>query len=280
MIQQIWTICTILQQLGQYTNITCGGHIHIGANYLTNLQAWKNLLELWTNTEYILYIISNKEGEPPRPGIAQHATPISSYIEEQFDKLYLYGINDLDILKNGIIDNICKKRGCGINFQNLKKGKMQTIEFRISNGTLSSETWLENIILFGGLVRASEELYIIQQKDKFKRTIHEKYLLDCFESIRNKSVDEEQTLELLLQIVAPEGMHNVYKERYRINRVKLKQAAKTEEYIKKHVSKKSIRILRKKALVFTGFNRVTTPEYNTTHLKTKGDFSERNIERD
>ena len=44
--------------------------------------------------------------------------------------------------------------------------------------------------------------------------------------------------------------------------------------------KKVLESLEEKTLVSTGFNRATAHGYNTLHLKTNGDFSKRNIERD
>ena len=51
---EIYTVCNALYSLGQETSERCGGHIHIGADYLTDLQDWKNLRNIWNNTEKIL----------------------------------------------------------------------------------------------------------------------------------------------------------------------------------------------------------------------------------
>ena len=81
-----------LTMLGEYTNKSCGGHIHIGANYLevrddfqkVNEEAtkftWKSLLEMWKSNEKIMYKITNRAGEEHR-GI-EFAKPIAPKIEE------------------------------------------------------------------------------------------------------------------------------------------------------------------------------------------------------
>ena len=38
------------------------GHIHIGADYLTDIDSWKNLIEIWGNTEEVLQETLNKLG--------------------------------------------------------------------------------------------------------------------------------------------------------------------------------------------------------------------------
>lgn len=51
----------------------------------------------------------------------------------------------------------------GINFK-----KQDTIEFRLSNGTLNANTWIENINLFGGIIKVAQNIAIIQKNQKKK----------------------------------------------------------------------------------------------------------------
>lgn len=248
-------ICTILKLLGQDVNETCGAHIHFGEKYLTNIQAWKNFIELWANTELILYIISNANGEIPRKNIVGYATPISKDIEEQIKVLRLYDINDLDEFKKHL-DYLQTKKGYSINFENLKEGRIQTVEVRLSNGTLSFQTWIENIILFGGIIKASQDLSEIQAKDKKDRTEQENYLLGCFENIRNRRYDEKNSLEQLLQLAIPENRRDIYRERYKINKELLEQDKETKEYLEANTTSNSVKIspVEKETTVFTTEN--------------------------
>ena len=133
----------------------CGGHIHIGADYLTKPESWKNLTEIWGNAENIMYAISNKSGDKPRYGVPQFARPISSNFEEILNKgtIDLKSEEDLKkFLKDAQKDKDGKiDRYYGINFANVGEDK-NTIEFRLPNGTIDAKTWIENINLFGGII--------------------------------------------------------------------------------------------------------------------------------
>lgn len=220
-IAQMVRICTILQKLGLYTNDTCGGHIHIGANYLTNIQAWKNLMILWEKAESILFIIGNKRGEIPRNGIVGYAKPSSKKIKDflNSNSISLQSSDDLKEFKQKIAEFVNDKYRA-INFRNIEEGGLQTIEFRVSNGTLNPNTWIENIRLFGGIVKGAQDLSIIQQTPLTERTEQEQYILDCFKKIENMSLSERERLELLLQIIVPDNIRDTYRERY-VENIKL-----------------------------------------------------------
>ena len=97
----IYEICSILKLCGNYTSGNCGGHIHIGADYLEDINAWKNLLELWSNTENLLYIISNEVGGIPRSKVYEYASPISQNIEEIMES------GEIDLESEDDIRNFC-----------------------------------------------------------------------------------------------------------------------------------------------------------------------------
>ena len=265
--EKIEKMCSILEDLGQYTNETCGGHIHIGANYLTSIQAWQNFLELWTNTESALYIIGNKEGELPRVCISHYATPISKSLELQMNKgsINFEDVSDLQKFKEQLILSQNSKDK-GVNFYNIYDGGMQTIEFRLSNGTIDAKTWIENINLYGGLVKTAEDLSIIQQKDESERTKEEQEKLDFFENIRNKRYDEKEICEQLLQIVIPEENRECYRQRYKVNSELLKADPNMEYEIRTKVTDNSVKVNKKTIdeSVIKGEDRITGEEYDTT----------------
>ncbi len=150
--QQIFQICNILKNIGQKVTQVCGGHIHIGADYLTSNEAYLILLELWSNAEKVLYQISNNAGELTRENaLDTYAPPISKKIEEALEEGYVdlsvedsfdYFVYDLETIQEN-------DRYSGINFLNVGSDVKNTIEFRLSNGTLDAKTWIENINLFG-----------------------------------------------------------------------------------------------------------------------------------
>ena len=140
--KQLEKYATDYKDFGQTVSNNCGGHIHIGANYLTMEESWNNLGDIWGNAEKILYIISNEAGELPRHKVNQTARPFSKVLEEKLNDEREEVENKKSSKK--IMINAQNERYYGINFK-----KSDTIEFRLSNGTLNANTWIENINLFG-----------------------------------------------------------------------------------------------------------------------------------
>ena len=230
-------ICLLLNRLGQKISDRCGGHIHIGSDYLTTKESWMNLLQLWSNNEELLYIIANKEGEAPRVMLSSYAKPYSGALEKKLNEktVQLETIEDVKKLakdvQNGAGDY-------GINFNNLGNEK-NTIEFRIPNGTIDAKTWIENINLFGGIVKASEDLALIQNKQPEDRTDEEITKLKLFEKLNNDGISDSERLEILLQIVIPIEDRDIYRKRY-ITNSKLYEKSVVKDFIRKKLSKKKI----------------------------------------
>ena len=209
---EIYTVCNALYSLGQETSERCGGHIHIGADYLTDLQDWKNLRNIWNNTEKILYIISNRKGEIPRKGVLVYARPISGNDESKQETINLENESDLEkfIVGTKIIQGT---RYSGINYCNVGRKEKNTIEFRLPNGTLDPTTWIENINLFGGLVRVSHELSKIMLKSEEQRTEEEKKMLYNYEVIQMEQ-DERKVAEALIGLCVSQEQMQTYLDRY------------------------------------------------------------------
>ena len=259
---EILKICNILNALGNHTNQTCGGHIHIGADYLTNIDAWKNLLDLWANLEETLYTIGNEEGQIPREGTLRFAGPVSKEYKDAMDdgSISLKDENDIANFKKQII-KAQQDRYRGINFQNLAEGGKNTIEFRLPNGTVNAETWIQNINLFGGLVRTAEELSKIQGKDESDLSEEEKKKLELFESIKNEDLSEEEKFETLLELVIEEQSRDVYRKRYGTNHKLIEENPSMQTAIRSKISKPS-NISKNKIgkEILTGEERITGSE--------------------
>ena len=236
-VYEMQEICRLHKKLGQKISVRCGGHIHIGSDYLTTKESWMNLLQLWSNNEELLYIIANKEGEAPRFMLSSYAKPYSGALEKTLNEksVQLDTIEDIKKLakdvQNGTGDY-------GINFNNLGNEK-NTIEFRIPNGTIDSKTWIENINLFGGIVKASEDLAIIQNKKPEDRTDEEIIKLKLFERLNKDEISDTERLEILLQIVIPSEDRDIYRRRYRVNS-KLYEKSIVRDFIKTKLAKKKI----------------------------------------
>ena len=209
---EIYTVCNALYSLGQETSERCGGHIHIGADYLTDLQDWKNLRNIWNNTEKILYIISNRKGEIPREEVLKYAKPISGKDESKQKTINLESESDLENFIAGI-KKIQGDRFSAINYVNVGEEEKNTIEFRLPNGTLDPTTWIENINLFGGLVRVSHELSKIMLKSEEQRTEEEKKMLYNYEVIQMEQ-DERKVAEALIGLCVSQEQMQTYLDRY------------------------------------------------------------------
>lgn len=257
---------------GQTVSERCGGHIHIGADYLTTEESWRNLIEIWGNSEEVLYIISNKDGEIPRDGVAEYAKPISS----DFENILNRGTVDLqnkDDLKK-FVKSAQDSRYYGINFNNVG-GSKDTIEFRLANGTIDAGTWIENINLFGGIVRTADDLAIIQSKSEEQRTDEERKKLECFEFIKKSGISEQEKLETLLAIVIPENDRDVYRKRYEINSKLIEQSPEIKEGITRNIAKSAITVNKVGKKVFLGEDGITGQDY-----KQSAKIIERDLQRD
>ena len=235
---EIYRACKALCLSGQTISERCGGHIHIGADYLTDLQDWKNLRTIWNNTEKILYIISNRKGEIPRKGVLVYARPISGNDELKQEIINLENESDLEkfIVETKIIQGT---RYSGINYCNVWRKEKNTIEFRLPNGTLDPTTWIENINLFGGLVRVSHELSEIMLKSAEQRTEEEKKMLYNYEVIQTEQ-DERKVAEALIGLCVSQEQMQTYLDRYDENSELLEKTPEINNGLKCKINKNKI----------------------------------------
>lgn len=250
--EEIYFVCNALKTMGAIVNGECGGHIHIGEKFLTTAQSYRNLVELWCNSEEILYEISNKEGEITRMGaVEKHAVPLSGKVENALKKQQIYvddRTREWDLLME-IID-IQKDRYSSINFKNYNHRIKETIEFRLSNGTLDPDVWVENINLFGGIMNSAERLASIQKKQT--RTQEEEQYLRDFEELKDPTITQEEKLKRLLALAIPEEDRHIYQARYDTNMAMLEKSGLVLSEIREKTAKKPIDIGRIEQSLFTG----------------------------
>ncbi len=244
--KDIYKVCERLIASGQISTKNCGGHIHIGADYLTTTQSYKNLIDLWTNTEKIMYLISNKSGELPREKVNLYAPAISNNIKKAITdgNINLETEEDLEKFTRNLqeIQAEGKKSSCkflrknyyGINFNNINNITKNTIEFRLANGTVDPEVIVKNINLFGGIIKTAQDIYIIQTLDEVNRTEEQKEKLKLFNSIIN-SDDELVKLDALLSLTVGEDKE-YYFDRYNTNLRLLNEKGKSMEHIVGEIS--------------------------------------------
>lgn len=220
-VNEIYIVNNLLQNLGCNVSERCGGHVHIGADYLNPAEnGLKELMEIFGNTEKIFYLISNKPGELPRDSSQEYSGPISGKIEH----------SELSNSKNDEFIEDAKKvqvnRYSSLNLFNINNSK-NTIEFRLSNGTLDPNVWIENIRLYGRTVQLAQKISQIQQKIKYKFNVtkEEREMLKMKELLKNDiSMDEKE--EILLNLLFNEDEKKVYQKRYDVNK-KIEKKEKT-----------------------------------------------------
>lgn len=250
--KEIYFVCNALKTMGAIVNGECGGHIHIGEKFLTTAQSYRNLVELWCNSEEILYAISNKEGEITRlKAVEKHAVPLSGKIEKAIKRQQIYvddRTRECDLLMS-LID-IQKDRYSSVNFKNYAHRIKETIEFRLSNGTLDPDVWVENINLFGGIMNSAERLASIQKKQT--RTQEEEQYLRDFEELKDPTITQEEKLKRLLALAIPEEDRHIYQARYDTNMAMLEKSGLVLSEIREKTAKTPIDIGRIEQSLFTG----------------------------
>lgn len=242
------------KKYGQYTNDTCGGHIHIGADYFKSPKAYQNLLDIWNNNEELFYIISNKEGTIPRPELGMWAEPISKgFMNADFQIDEKGNLEDV----KAMLANFQNDRNHAINFKNLNVGEKQTIEFRLSNGTVEPDVWIENVNLFGGLVATAQKLATIQEKLLNAENVSEdeNKLINIFNRLKSsEELTLEERLRLLLELVIEdENDREIYINRYNKN-VALFKNSEAYAMLKAKIARHEIAI--------RCFTDIKLPEFN------------------
>lgn len=96
------------------------------------------------------------------------AASISKKVSEAIEKgtINLDSEEDLNEFIKGL-QNIQENelgRSASLNLLNINNGK-NTIEFRVANGTINPDIWIENVRLFGRIVQISEKLAQIEKEN-------------------------------------------------------------------------------------------------------------------
>lgn len=152
----------------------------------------------------------------------KHAAPISPAISEAIEKgsINLNSEEDLDKfieqLQNVQTEENDEKdmlgRTTSINLLKINNGR-NTIEFRVPNGTINPNTWIENVKLFGRIVQMSEKLAQIEKKDESEKSEEDKHLEKLMHDLK-KNLPENEKMEVLLELLFTEEERNLYRERY------------------------------------------------------------------
>ncbi len=178
------------------------GHIHLGADFLgTDYQAWENFFTIYNECEEIFYKMSNRNGDLPRENISDYAQASNDTISNVFaNGIHIKTKEDLDV----IIEEMKDTRNRGVNFCNMEEGGIQTIEFRMPNGSIDVNVIRENIKLFGQLLNVSKQMSL---NPEYKRN---EYIV-----LKEHNLTEREKVESLLNLLFDdEQERDVYRNRW------------------------------------------------------------------
>lgn len=234
--QNLLEICEHMKKYpGKYANevITdsrCGCHVHFDARVLTgrNIQETEsmmgNFLRLWAEAEELIYKMCNDVGQPIRDGSLENklkgiervasklqgvkgmASPTGKKILKAIEEGNLrVSYKKFGILKRIVaLGKLDPRRYHGLNLTNIGNPRKNTIEFRISNGTLDFDTIKKNIYLYASILQLARNMTLEPQKISSQ-------LNEFFKT----NVSEEQKVDSFLNLLFREDSDKqIYKERW------------------------------------------------------------------
>ena len=172
----------------------CGLHVHFDANSLaSDKEKMKNFLRIYAEAEELVYKMCNPEGQAIRkPAINKDykglhiisslwrngmAAPTGKKLLKQIEDGTLKVSNKkFGILKNLIAKyKVDERRYVGLNLTNIGNPKKNTIEFRMSNGTVDPDEIKKDVFLYSSIIETAinytnnPDLYK-EKMDKFMDT--------------------------------------------------------------------------------------------------------------
>lgn len=200
-------VCELLKTCKFYTDSSCGGHIHIGASYLTRKEDYLMLLYLYNNVENIMYYITDKEGTIKRESVNEYAIKTKDIYIEAITEGKLNKDTKESIIET--LQQINQNRYKGLNFKNIGLFRKNTIEFRMPNGEIEFSELLANIKLFAKLIEMSHKLVDMPKTDITKLKAQKL----CY--IKN----DEEKLNCFLEILfSNQKDREIYINRYKKNK--------------------------------------------------------------
>lgn len=216
----------------------CGLHVHFDAEQLLkNPDAMKTFLNIYAESEEILYKMCNEKNNPIRKGAINRDLKGIHFISALWRKGMAApsGEKILKQIQNGTLKVSYKKFGklrmlaskyklderryYGLNLTNLGNSKKNTVEFRMANGTLNPEVIKQNVFLYASLINIAIESTKNPEK-------YQDRLKDFFDT----NVNEQQKAENFLNLIIENPKDKrIYMERW--------ESVKNAEVFQKNTSK-------------------------------------------
>lgn len=171
-------------------NSKCGLHVHFDAGLLTERpEIMETFKTLWPEMEELVYKMCNNVGDPVRKSTINRsksifssfrkmASPIGQKLLKQIseDKLKV-SYKDFGFLKRHIVAplKLDESRYQGLNLSNIGNPNKNTVEFRMSNGTLDPEVIKQNVFLYASIIETSRNIalgenYKTNELEQFLKT--------------------------------------------------------------------------------------------------------------
>ena len=211
-LSELYYVCNMLEMGGFKTSSRAGGHIHFDSSYFTHKEDYYGLFEIWTSVEDMLYIILNDAFSLPRSDVTSFATSFVESIREQKEMVFESFLKDDD----GFASNLHlwqNDKHNGLNLTHVRTD-LNTIEFRVPNGTISFPVWMQNIKFLGRLMMVSKKLSSVYQGKT--ANLDTMQLWNLKEKLKT-NITHEEKLEILLEMLFMEPERDVYRKRFSVN---------------------------------------------------------------
>ena len=215
----------------------------------------KTFLRLYAESEELLYKICNEKNNPIRKHAINKnfkfglnlissiwrngmASPSSKKLLKQIEN----GTLKVSYKKFGILKMIAGKykiderRYSGLNLTNIGNSKKNTIEFRMSNGTLNPEVIKQNVFLYASLINTAIQIadnpqnYECKLGEFYKTDVTEEQKLNSFLNlIMQKSEDRKIYFERWKSVKDDQVYKNNYKKGFSQNRFQREEFKKIAE---------------------------------------------------
>ncbi|MBR3152759.1 MAG: amidoligase family protein [Clostridia bacterium] len=235
----IETICNSIKECpsdesrNPYVTKTCGGHVHFDGRVLSNNpEIFNNLGRIWAEAEELIYKMCNDKNDPIRDDAV--ATNIKDFIK--MPATYFALLKDgmahpsgskliekinKDELKvkrfpspRTFIDRISNsflrkmkynpERYDGLNTTGVGDFLRNTVEFRISNGTIDPKVIKENVFFYASLIETA-----------IKMTKEPELMQEKVETFFNRDVSEKEKVDNFLNLIMEDDYSkNIFKERW------------------------------------------------------------------
>lgn len=171
-------------------NSKCGLHIHFDANLLTQSpEIMKTFLTLWPHMEELTYKMCNDKNDPIRKSTLNRsksaikqfrkiAAPIGKKLTKKINENNLkLSYKNFGFLKRHLVAplKLDNKRFNGLNLSNIGNPNKNTIEFRMSNGTIDPEIIKQNVFLYSSIINTARNIAL---QNGYKKEELQEFLKD------------------------------------------------------------------------------------------------------